>query len=238
MPERPAVQLPPPVELNLRRSARRLWLDRARQVVCDTYVGAPLMKLPEDLRVYEHLLWLVAPDAVIELGSYGGGSALWLRDRLLTLEHYGWASATRVISVDTDTGQAAEFMDAADPSWRERITLLEGDVCDPDLPALVGRRLPDGSRCIVIEDTAHEYETTLAGLRGFARFVAKGSFYIVEDGAVDVRAMRISKAWPRGVLPAVREWLASEEGSAFRVRRDLELYGVTSNPHGYLERVS
>ncbi|MBW8737039.1 MAG: hypothetical protein JF621_07885 [Streptomyces turgidiscabies] len=36
--------------------------------------------------------------------------------------------------------------------------------------------------------------------------------------------------------PAITDWLATDEGSAFTTRRDLELYGVTSHPHGWLQR--
>ena len=44
-----------------------------------------MLKFPEDLRVYEHLLWQTAPSTVIEVGVKDGGSALWFRDRLRTL---------------------------------------------------------------------------------------------------------------------------------------------------------
>jgi len=46
--------------------------------------------------------------------------------------------------------------------------------------------------------------------------------------------MRLGGSWPRGVLPAITDWLAGQP--SFRVRRDLELYGLSCNPEGYLER--
>jgi hypothetical protein len=51
-------------------------------------------------------------------------------------------------------------------------------------------------------------------------------FFVVEDGYVDVEPMRLRQDWPRGVLPAIREWRATPEGRQFKIRRDLELYGV------------
>ena len=48
--------------------------------------------------------------------------------------------------------------------------------------------------------------------------------------------MRISDDWPRGVLPALEEWLQTPEGSDFTVRRDLELYGISCHPSGFLQR--
>jgi len=225
-----------PVEDLLSRPLRPYWLARAAQHLRDSYAGVPLAKFPEDLRIYEHLLWAQRPNVVIELGTFMGASALWFRDRLRTLRSYGLIEEPRVISVDLHTAAARERIADVDPDWERDITLLEGDVCDGRLPGRVEGLLPPGARCLVIEDSAHTYETTRGALEGFARFVAEGGFLVVEDGCVDVEAMRLEEGWPRGVTPAVEDWLRSEPGSAFRMRRDLELYGVTCHPHGFLQR--
>lgn len=224
------------MEGTLSRSLRAYWLDRAAQHTQDSYAGVPLSKFPEDLRAYEHLLWLVCPDVVIELGTHYGGAALWLRDRLRALASYGRVSAPRVISVDVDVQAAARSLAAVDPTYAETITLVEGDVLDRRLSRKVARLVPRGARCLVIEDSAHVYETTRAALDGFARFIPPGGFFIVEDGCVDVEEMRLDPSWPRGVLPAIDDWLLTKAGTEFRVRRDLELYGISCHPGGFLQR--
>jgi cephalosporin hydroxylase len=108
-------------------------------------------------------------------------------------------------------------------------------VGDPALVAEVRRAVGPEARCLVSEDTAHTHESTLASLRGFARFVPPGGFFVVEDGFVDVEEMRPSPDWPRGVRSAIDVWLAGE-GEQFVVRRDLELYGLTTDVGGYLQR--
>lgn len=199
-------------------------------------MGVLLQKMPEDLRIYEHLLWMAQPDVVVEVGAHDGGSTLWFRDRLRTLGHYTGGQQRRVISIDIDMSTARREVARADPRWDADIVLLEGDVRDPALVQRVSDAIPAGARCLVVEDSAHEYDTTLAALRAFAHLVAVGSFFVVEDTCVDVPALRVHRGWPRGVLPALRDWLATDDGSAFRPRRDLELYGLTCNPHGILER--
>jgi cephalosporin hydroxylase len=180
-----------------------------------------MSKFPEDLRVYEHLLWSSCADVVLELGVQYGGSSLWFRDRLQSLDRYRPPSVKRVIAVDVDVSVARDKLAAADPAYARDITLIEGSVTDPGLVNQVARQIPSGSRCLVIEDTAHVYETTLASLRGFSRFVPDGGFFVVEDGCVDVEALRITNDWPRGVLPALHAWLENE-AQGFVVRSDLE----------------
>ena len=226
--------LPPPVTANVATdSLLAYWRARAEQHTLDAYAGVPLSKFPEDLRVYEHLLWLAAPDVVIEIGTQFGGSALWFRDRLWTLERHGHVREPRVISIDVDQAPARHELKRFDQSG---IVLVEGDVREPETPLRVEALLPPSGRCLVVEDSAHEYETTMAALRGFARFVPPGGFMVVEDGCVDIDVLRLRPEWPRGVLPALQDWLATPPGQEFEVRRDLELYGISCHPGGFLRR--
>ncbi len=111
-----------------------------------------------------------------------------------------------------------------------------GDLNDSALPEAVADELYADSNCLVVEDSAHVYSTTRAALDGFARFVGPGGFFVVEDGCVDVEEMRLLPDWPRSVLPAIDDWLASPEGQEFSVRRELEVYGLSCHPRGFLQR--
>jgi cephalosporin hydroxylase len=233
--------LPTAVSLPLDATIRELWFARTRQHFEDSYAGIRMLQFPEDLRVFEHLLWLSRPNVVIEIGVQFGGSALWFRDRLRTLQQYGRRGLdeeVRVVAIDIDISAAAGALAAADPGFAQTITLLEGDVLDPSLPDSVAEVIPSNARCMVVEDSAHTYDTTRAALDGFARFVAPGGFLVIEDGCVDIESMRTDPGWPRGVLPAVSDWLASAAGADFVVRRDLEIYGITCHPQGFLQRTA
>jgi len=227
-------ELPPRVTVDLAEEVRSYWRDRIRQHTSDVYADLGLSKLPEDLRTYEHLLWADRPDTVIEIGTQHGASALWFRDRLRTLERYGLIAEPRVVTVDIDQSGARANLARVDPGYADSIHLIEADVRQPEVVDRVGALV--GKRCLVVEDSAHEYDTTFAALAAFARFVPPDGYLIVEDGSVDIEALRIADDWPRGVLPALRDWLATDEGRNFELRRDLELYGITSHPSGYLQR--
>ena len=231
--------VPPAIQVGPDTPLRAYWSARAHQHTQDRYLGIKLSKFPEDLRVYEHLLWVSAPDVIVELGAQSGASTLWLRDRLRTLQSYGMLAAPpRVVAVDIDLDAARHNIALRDPRWQESISLVEGDVCDPAVRAAVGACIPRGAVCMVIEDSAHVYATTKAALELYSDLVAPGGFFVVEDGCVDVPWMRIKPDWPEGVLPALDEWLSTPQGSAFRVRRELEVYGVSCHPQGFLQRVA
>jgi cephalosporin hydroxylase len=234
MPE----ELPFTADAELDQPLRSYWQTRLRQHVTDSYMGVSLSKFPEDLRVYEHLLWLSRANTVIEVGAQSGGSALWFRDRLASQARYTGAGRATVISIDLDIAEARQRVAAADRVAESsgEIVFLQGDVRDPDLAERAARVLPEGARCLVSEDSAHVYDTTYAALESLSRFVPPGGFFVVEDGVVDVDVLRVNQDWPQGVLPAVRDWLANGQGAQFTTRRDLELYGVTCHPRGFLQR--
>jgi cephalosporin hydroxylase len=213
------------------------WRARVAQHTSDSYAGVALSKFPEDLRTYEHLLWLQRADTVIEIGTQAGGSALWFRDRLRTLASYHRITQEpRVISVDLDQARAREELHRADPEYASQIVLVEGDVRDSATIETARAAIGTSERsCFIVEDSAHTYSTTRASLEAFADLVRIGGFFVVEDGCVDLEPLRIDDDWPRGVLPAVRDWLASEQGRGFTCRRELELYGVSCHPQGFLQ---
>ncbi len=202
----------------------------------DSYASLPIQKFPEDLRVYEHLLWSSRCNVVIELGTNAGGSTLWFRDRLVDMARYGRIRAPRVIAVDIVADQTAQWVRQVDPD-ASHITFVQADVTDRALPDRVAALLRPDDRPFVIEDSAHEYDTTMSALVGFSRFVPSGGYFVVEDTCVDDEDLRIDPRWPRGVAPALTNWLGTEQGQAFLVDRSLELYGLSCHPGGFLRRI-
>jgi cephalosporin hydroxylase len=227
---------PPRISLGLDDTILKLWRARAEQSQRDSYAGVRLVKLPEDLRVYEHLIWISSTNCVIELGAQEGGSALWFRDRLRLLQAYGRIRSVRVISVDLDTTLARDNLSRADPAYSDTIQLIDGDLRDPAVAAQVASSVNPDAAVLVVDDSAHTYETTTAALTRYSHHIKPGGFFVVEDGGVDIEEVRLDPAWPRGVIPAIQAWLGSPSGAEFEMRRDLELYGLTSNPQGILRR--
>ena len=204
----------------------RAWtLGLQRQVMTTTsWMGVQMCKSPLDAWIYQEILHEVRPDVVIEIGSYRGGSTLFFAHILDLL------GAGRVISIDVDR-----------TAWsvsHDRITRLDGSSSDPEVQRQVGE-LCDGRSVLVCHDGDHRAEQVLRDLHDYAKWVTVGSYYIVEDGIVDLFPVG-SAIHPAtiddGPLPAIESFLESD--SRFVVDEHRERFGVTWNPRGYLRRVS
>jgi cephalosporin hydroxylase len=164
------LQLPPDINFDISALPVEYVKRRQYQATHDRYKGHILSKTPEDLRVYQQVIWAIQPQVIVELGTNDGGSAMWFADQLRTMTEW---TPVEVITVDVVMMQTIP-----DPD----VTFLHGTTVE--LIDEVHQRVGD-RRTMVVEDSAHTYENTLAVLRGYADLVSSGSFFVVEDGIVD-----------------------------------------------------
>src|ERR1700674_4398662 len=137
-----------------------LYSDRAFRVISDlwlkigwnqkysysfTWLGVPIIQLPEDLVRYQEVVSTLKPDVIVETGIAHGGSAI-LSASLLKLIGKG-----RVIAVDIEIR----------PQNRERIekhplgpmiTLIEGSSIAPDVLRVINAAIKPGERVLVVLD--------------------------------------------------------------------------------------
>jgi len=142
------------------------------------------------------------------------------------------------VAIDVTLEDARPQLERVDPAYAQDIALVEGDIRDPATADRVAELMEGRDGAFVVEDSEHVYDTTMASLTTLARYVPRNGYFVVEDGAVDLDERRVDDDWPRGVLPALQDWLQTPEGRAFRVRRDLELYGLSAHPSGFLQRTA
>ena len=188
------------------------------------YKGVALLKSPFDLVLYVQLLQSLRPNTVIELGTNEGGSALWFADMMGVL-----GLSPRVVSVDI----AAEvgFSD-------DRVEFIAGDALNlgEALHAGVLHRLPHP--WLVVEDSAHVYESTHAVLEFFHPHLEAGDYIVVEDGVVKFLPDPFYRTFEDGPNRALEDFLAANP-DGYEIDRGLcDFYGtnVTWNPNGWLRR--
>jgi cephalosporin hydroxylase len=204
-----------------------------------TWMGRPIIQLPEDMIRIQELIYALRPDIIIETGIAHGGSLVFYASLCKLLDN------GRVIGIDIDIrphNRAA--LEAHD--LYSYITLVEGSSVDPRVFDSVRSGIGPEDSVLVILDSAHSKQHVLQELELYSGLVTQGSYIVATDGI-----MRDLSDVPRGS----RGWKENNPASAavdFVARHPEFLHeppiwlfnesslrkGVTHWPEGFLRRRS
>lgn len=202
----------------------RQWLSYHQQHIVFEHcrwMGIPALKNPLDAWIYQEIIAEVRPEVIIEIGSKYGGSTLYLAHLLDAL---GQGS---VLSLDIDR---SEFR-----ATHPRIVTLTGDSGSPAMIARVAEHC-QGRRVLAIHDGNHARAAVYRDLCAYAPLVSANSYFIVEDGIVDLFVPGDGIGWnEEGPLAAIRQFL--REHPHYQVDDQRERYLITYNPQGFLKRI-
>jgi cephalosporin hydroxylase len=151
-----------------------------------TWLGRPVIQLPEDLIRIQEVIYRVQPDVLIETGVAHGGSLVFYATLFKVL------GRGRVIGVDIDI-RPANRSAIESHTLHNLITLIEGDSIVAATLAKVRDRIMPGETVLVILDSCHSYNHVLKELEAYSVFVTPGSFIVAADGI-----MRALDDVPRG----------------------------------------
>ena len=207
---------------------RSNWQNRLSYEV--TWLGIPIIQLPEDMVVMQELLWKVRPDVIVESGVAHGG-ALVLYASIMELLGRG-----RVIGVDIEIRKYNRLAIEAHP-LSHRIELIEGDSLSDDTVTAVRSRIKPGERVMVALDSNHTREHVRGELDRYASLVTPNSYLVVFDAvmALVADAPAAGEGWAEdNPLEAVRAFLDGND--EFEVDRSYERLAVTYCQGGFLRR--
>lgn len=185
--------------------------------------GWQIVKHPNDLMMYQEIIWQTQPDLIVETGTYTGASALFMANILDVMG----APKSRVITIDIT--EPTELPD------HRRIEFLQGK-SSADLRVVeTVRQASEGRKTMVVLDSDHRMQHVLKELKLYAPLVSKGAYLIVEDThplSVYSGGENHDDGYPAG---AIRQWNPVKHG--FQVDHRRERFGFTQNPGGYLKRI-
>jgi cephalosporin hydroxylase len=159
-------------------AASRAWLRAgwdAKHVYSFTWMGRPMIQLPEDMVRIQELIWTLRPDVLIETGIAHGGSLIFYASLFEAIGH------GRVIGVDVDIRAPNRAAIEAHPMFR-RIDMVEGSSTAPDVVARVAGLVAPGETVMVVLDSDHGRDHVLAELRAYAPLVQVGGYLVAADG--------------------------------------------------------
>jgi cephalosporin hydroxylase len=203
-----------------------------------TWMGRPIIQLPDDILRIQELIYSVKPDVIIETGVAHGGSLIFYASLCKIMEK------GRVVGVDIEIRPHNRAAIETHPLF-PFITLIEGDSVDPSIVDEVKAQIHPGERILVLLDSNHSREHVLGELDAYAPLVSKGSYIVAMDGIMGqlVGAPRTQPDWAwnnprRAALEFVKrnpEFVIEEPQFPFNEGSISER--VTYWPGGFIKRI-
>jgi len=226
-----------------------------------TWLGRPVIQVPQDLYAIQELIWSARPDLIIETGIAHGGSLVTSASMLAMLDYCDAvtagtmldpkASRRKVVGIDIDIRAHNRSALDAHP-MRHKMHLIEGSSVAPEIAEQVAAQAEGYSRVMVFLDSNHTHEHVLHELELYAPYVTKGSYCVVWDTGVEnlPNEMFADRPWGRGDNPKTAVWeymkRLSGEGRTARDGQKLILeidhtiehkIAITAAPDGFLRRL-
>lgn len=142
-----------------------------------SWLGVPIIQLPEDMIRYQEAVFSLKPDVIIETGVAHGGSAIFSAS-LCQLIGKG-----RVIAVDIEIRPHNRERIETHP-FAHLITLIEGSSTAPEIVEQVRSVVKPGDKVLVVLDSDHSYAHVMNELKAYAPMVSEGSWIIATDGVM------------------------------------------------------
>ncbi|MEO6359271.1 MAG: CmcI family methyltransferase [Sphingomicrobium sp.] len=189
------------------------------------YKGRRLAKSPFDLAHYMQLVDRLRPQTIIEVGTSEGGSALWFADQCRA---FG-LDETRIVTIDVNPP----------PFEIPGVRFHQADSTDPErtFPTELIEAMPHP--WLVVEDSAHSYESASAVLAYFDARMRRGDMLVLEDGILADLEGKGYRALADGPNRALADFLRCG-GDRYQIDAAIcDFYGhnVTYSPNGWLRRL-
>jgi len=197
-----------------------------------SWMGRPIIQLPQDMMAMQEIIWRVKPDLVIECGIAHGGSILYYAS-LLELQGHG-----EVLGIDRDIRSHNREAIEAHPMFK-RVSMIEGSSLAPTIVEQV-HAAAAGKKVIVVLDSNHTHEHVLEELRLYGPLVSVDSYCVVMDTVVENMPEDAfpDRPWGKGDNPRTAVWAFLEENRDFEI--DSTIHNkllITVAEDGYLRRV-
>jgi cephalosporin hydroxylase len=204
-----------------------------------TWLGRPIIQLPEDVLRIQEIVFRVEPDVIVETGVAHGGSLVLYASLCRAL------GRGRVVGVDIEIRPHNRAAIEAHP-LAPSITLIEGDSVAPSVVDEVRSSIATEDRVLVILDSNHSKSHVLAELEAYAPLVSVGSYIVAADGIMaDVASVPGGQpewTWDNP-KEAAREFVAANP--SFELEEPVPLFNegavtspVTYWPSAYVRRTA
>lgn len=174
-----------------------------------TWMGRPIIQLPQDIIAMQELIWKTKPDVIIETGIAHGGSLIFSASMLELLGGDGM-----VVGVDIDIREHNRVEIEKHPMFK-RINMIEGSSIDETIVQQVQKFTQRSKRVMVMLDSNHTCDHVLQELRLYSPMVTKDCYLVVFDTAIECLPDEFfpDRPWKKGNSPytAVHKFLQEND---------------------------
>jgi cephalosporin hydroxylase len=141
-----------------------------------TWLGRPIIQLPDDIVTLQELIFQVKPTAIVEVGVAHGGSLILYASLVKAMD---WKCNIIGIDIEIRKHNRKAIEEHVLSSY---ITLIEGDSVSQDTVDNVASVIANEDRVLVFLDGNHDKEHVLKELELYSKFVSVGSYIVAMDG--------------------------------------------------------
>lgn len=140
-----------------------------------SWMGRPVIQLPEDMVRIQELIYELQPDVIVETGVAHGGSLIFYAGLCIAM------GKGRVVGIDIEIRpHNREAIEAHRLS--PMITLVEGSSIAPNVLQQVKDQIGAAESVLVLLDSNHSQEHVEAELEAYGPLVSEGSYIVACDG--------------------------------------------------------
>jgi len=140
-----------------------------------SWLGRPIIQLPEDMMRIQEIIYRIEPDVIIETGVAHGGSLIFYASMCKIL------GKGCVIGIDIEIRPHNRKAIEAHELF-SLITLIEGSSTAPETLKQVKKLVEPGKSVLVILDSCHTKQHVLDELESYHDLITPGSYIVATDG--------------------------------------------------------
>lgn len=158
----------------------RQWLKvgwNEKYVYTFSWMGRPVIQLPEDMVRMQEVIYRVKPDVIIETGVAHGGSLIYYASLCKAMDR------GRIIGIDIEIRPHNRSAIESHELF-SYITLIEGNSIDENIVSTVKEQLQPDENVLIILDSNHTKKHVLDELSAYSPLVTKDSYIVATDGSM------------------------------------------------------
>ena len=209
-----------------------------KQVYSYSWMGRPVIQLPDDMVRTQEVIYRLKPDLLIETGIAHGGSLIFYASLMQAMGH------GHVLGIDIEIRPHNRTAIESHEMFH-RIDMVEGSSTDPAIVGQAADAAKGKDTVLVVLDSNHTYDHVMAELEAYAPLVTPGSYIVSTDGVMRdvVGVPRAGENWATDNPANAAEDFAAKhpefviEQPAWPFNESTLTKNVTHYPSAWLKRV-